>query len=253
MSAYPHKGIAWSQKEKSRAASRPQPNKNHISYIPQSLRGLRYFFVRQTFFFSPGLTHHQAKTNSRAHAPFWCVRFYFVGKCGFLVFPGGTSLPCCRGPPSVWTSSRNSDETEVHSVDAGKKRIWVRGQLIEVTDEVYAAYMKGDRKMRYFEKDLKCERLIYGSNGEIKQVIPSRGRFPWTGSWKKTPVSLQLMQKAWRMWCSENLRWTSYIPRFCNSLKKNGISFVPCSLTENRKRSGKGTGRFPAGRPQAEK
>ena len=34
--------------------------------------------------------------------------------------------------------------------------------------------MKGDRKMRYFEKDLKCERLIYGSNGEIKQVIPSR-------------------------------------------------------------------------------
>ena len=59
-------------------------------------------------------------------------------------------------------------------MDAGKKRIWVRGQLIEVTDEVYAAYMKGDRKMRYFEKDLKCERLIYGSNGEIKQVIPSR-------------------------------------------------------------------------------
>ena len=43
-------------------------------------------------------------------------------------------------------------------MDAGKKRIWVRGQLIEVTDEVYAAYMKGDRKMRYFEKDLKCER-----------------------------------------------------------------------------------------------
>ena len=39
---------------------------------------------------------------------------------------------------------------------------------------MYAAYMKGDRKMRYFEKDLKCERLIYGSNGEIKQVIPSR-------------------------------------------------------------------------------
>ena len=59
-------------------------------------------------------------------------------------------------------------------MDAGKKRIWVRGQLIEVTDEVYAAYMKGDRKMRYFEKDLKCERLIYGSNGEIIQVIPSR-------------------------------------------------------------------------------
>ncbi len=55
-----------------------------------------------------------------------------------------------------------------------KKRIWVRGQFIEVTDEVYAAYMQGDRKMRYFENDLKCERPVYGSNGEIKRVIPSR-------------------------------------------------------------------------------
>ena len=28
--------------------------------------------------------------------------------------------------------------------------------------------------MRYFENDLKCERPVYGSNGEIKRVIPSR-------------------------------------------------------------------------------
>jgi len=59
-------------------------------------------------------------------------------------------------------------------VDAGKKRIWVRGQFVEVTDEVYVAYMQGDRKMRYFENDLKSERPVYGSNGEIKQVLPSR-------------------------------------------------------------------------------
>lgn len=59
-------------------------------------------------------------------------------------------------------------------MDAGKKRIWIRGQFIEVTDEVYAAYMQGDRKMRCFENDLKCERPVYGSNGEIKRVIPSR-------------------------------------------------------------------------------
>lgn len=59
-------------------------------------------------------------------------------------------------------------------MDAGKKRIWIRGQFIEVTDEVYAAYMQGDRKMRYFENDLKCERPVYGCNGEIKRVIPSR-------------------------------------------------------------------------------
>ena len=122
LSAYPHKGIAWSQKEKSRAASRPQPNKNHISYIPQSLRGLRYFFCSTDFFLFSGSYPSSGKNQQPSARAFWCVRFYFVGKCGFLVFPGGTSLPCCRGPPSVWTSSRNSDETEVHSVDAGKKK-----------------------------------------------------------------------------------------------------------------------------------
>ena len=28
---------------------------------------------------------------------------------------------------------------------ADKKKIWLHGQFIEVTDEVYTAYMKGDR------------------------------------------------------------------------------------------------------------
>lgn len=59
-------------------------------------------------------------------------------------------------------------------MDAGKKRIWVRGQFVEVTYEVYDAYIRGDRKMRYFEDDLKRERPVYGSNGEIRQVLPSR-------------------------------------------------------------------------------
>ena len=106
-------------------------------------------------------------------------------------------------------------------MDAGKKRIWVRGQLIEVTDEVYAAYMKGDRKMRYFEKDLKCERLIYGSNGEIKQVIPSR-EDSLDRLMEENARQFAANAESVRMWCSENLRWTSYIPRFCNSLKRNG-------------------------------
>ena len=56
-------------------------------------------------------------------------------------------------------------------MDAGKKKIWVRGQFVEVTDEVYTAYMRGDRKMRYFEADLKSER----------------------------PASLPLLRRAWRM------------------------------------------------------
>ncbi len=45
-------------------------------------------------------------------------------------------------------------------MDAGKKKIWIRGQFIEVTDEVYTAYMKGNRKIRYFENDLKTERTV---------------------------------------------------------------------------------------------
>ena len=57
---------------------------------------------------------------------------------------------------------------------ADKKRLWVSGQFVEVTDEIYDAYMKGDRKMRYFESDLKAERFLMDENGQIKQVIPSR-------------------------------------------------------------------------------
>lgn len=59
-------------------------------------------------------------------------------------------------------------------MDADKKRIWIRGQFVEVTDEVYRAYMQGDRKMRYFENDLKTERFVLGKEGQVVQIIPSR-------------------------------------------------------------------------------
>lgn len=59
-------------------------------------------------------------------------------------------------------------------MEADKKKIWVRGQYVEVTDEVYTAYMQGDRKMRYFENDLKTERFVLGKEGQVVQVIPSR-------------------------------------------------------------------------------
>lgn len=59
-------------------------------------------------------------------------------------------------------------------MDADKKKIWVSGQTIEVTDAVYEAYMKGDRKMRYFENNLKAERILLDEDGQIKQIILSR-------------------------------------------------------------------------------
>ena len=59
-------------------------------------------------------------------------------------------------------------------MDADKKRIWIRGQYVEVTNEVYMAYTQGDRKMRYFENDLKTEQFVLGEDGQVVQIIPSR-------------------------------------------------------------------------------
>ena len=59
-------------------------------------------------------------------------------------------------------------------MNADKKRIWIKGEPIEVTDEVFDAYIIGDRKNRYFEDDLKTERAILGKDGQTKRLIPSR-------------------------------------------------------------------------------
>lgn len=59
-------------------------------------------------------------------------------------------------------------------MDKNKRKLWIDGQFIEVTEEVYRVYMQGDRKMRYFETDLKIERTILDENGRIQQIIPSR-------------------------------------------------------------------------------
>lgn len=54
------------------------------------------------------------------------------------------------------------------------KKLWIDGRYIEVTNEVYIAYTKGQRKMKYFEKDLKVEHVFKDKNGNITGVIPSR-------------------------------------------------------------------------------
>ena len=54
------------------------------------------------------------------------------------------------------------------------KQLWINGEYVDVTDEIYTAYLKGQRKINYFEKDLKSERVIKDKNGEIKKIIPSR-------------------------------------------------------------------------------
>lgn len=59
-------------------------------------------------------------------------------------------------------------------MDDNKRKLWVNGQFIEVSEEVYQVYMQGDRKMRYFETDLKTERTVLAEDGTVQRVIPSR-------------------------------------------------------------------------------
>ena len=54
------------------------------------------------------------------------------------------------------------------------KQLWINGEYVDVTDEIYTAYLKGQRKINYFEKDLKSERVIKDKNGDIKKIIPIR-------------------------------------------------------------------------------
>ena len=59
-------------------------------------------------------------------------------------------------------------------MDDNKRKLWVNGQFIEVSEEVYQVYMQGDRKMRYFETDLKTERTMLAEDGTVQRIIPSR-------------------------------------------------------------------------------
>ena len=59
-------------------------------------------------------------------------------------------------------------------MDDNKRKIWIDGRLVEVSEEVYQVYTQGDRKMRYFERDLKTERMILADDGTIQQIIPSQ-------------------------------------------------------------------------------
>ena len=54
------------------------------------------------------------------------------------------------------------------------KFLWLNGQYINVTDEIYKVYTKGDRKNKYFTDDLKKEKIIVNQDEEKLSFIPSR-------------------------------------------------------------------------------
>lgn len=55
-----------------------------------------------------------------------------------------------------------------------KIKIYYDGKIIEVTREVYTVLIKTDRKMKYFECDLKEDRMLFDKKGIVVRVIPSR-------------------------------------------------------------------------------
>lgn len=55
-----------------------------------------------------------------------------------------------------------------------KIKIYYNGKFIEVTHEVYTVLIKTDRKIKYFENDLKEEKIILDKKGMVVEIIPSR-------------------------------------------------------------------------------
>jgi len=54
------------------------------------------------------------------------------------------------------------------------KIIYINGQKVSVTNEVYDAYLKGIRKFRYYEKEIKRERVISVPSKEDVKIIPAK-------------------------------------------------------------------------------
>ena len=55
-----------------------------------------------------------------------------------------------------------------------KVKVYYNGQIIEVTKEVYTALDQTDRKIQYYELDLKVEKFIFNKKGNLVRIIPSR-------------------------------------------------------------------------------
>jgi RNA polymerase sigma factor (sigma-70 family) len=53
-------------------------------------------------------------------------------------------------------------------------RVNIGGALIDVTEEVYREYYRSERRMRYYERDIKTERAVRGKDGKVIGYLPSK-------------------------------------------------------------------------------
>ena len=131
-------------------------------------------------------------------------------------------------------------------MDAGKKRKYGFAANLSRSRTRYIPLICGATgKMRYFEADLKSERPVYGSNGEIKQVLPSREDSPD-----------RLMEENARQFAAAAESVEDVVIRklvvdklhtaLIQLTKEERISFVPCSLTRKQKAKWQKAWAFPS-------
>jgi RNA polymerase sigma factor (sigma-70 family) len=68
-------------------------------------------------------------------------------------------------------TSKNQEEK---AMSQKQYRVNVNGALVDVTEEQYLAYYRSERRMRYFERDIKTETAIRGKDGHITGYAPSK-------------------------------------------------------------------------------
>ena len=71
------------------------------------------------------------------------------------------------------TEELNMSKNHSSEEDAEYK-IYLDGKYIPVSKEVYLAYRESTRKMRYFQEDLKAEKLVVDQGNRRVTFVPSR-------------------------------------------------------------------------------
>jgi RNA polymerase sigma factor (sigma-70 family) len=67
--------------------------------------------------------------------------------------------------------SKNQEEK---AMSQKQYRVNINGALVDVTEEQYLAYYRSQRRMRYFERDIKTETAIRDKDGNVTGYAPSK-------------------------------------------------------------------------------
>lgn len=85
--------------------------------------------------------------------------------------------------------------------------LYIEGKRVRVSEEVYREYYKGERKERYFMRDLKTERvtidpqtgeitIIPGREDSYERLMESRGQFASYANMEEQTVQALLLEQA---------------------------------------------------------